>query len=196
MTLQKTVAALSLISSFLLAACSPTMEMDGPITVARTSDVTLVQITTTGAGGLNAQTPYSKKAIEAALPGFTAEGFQSATEDRTEWAMGAFNSDGFQVLQIFKGDGGKIREVHGVTHHLTGPNGERIGMTFDEIGTPRSSCRDGRNLWRGMAICQAAGTKNVTLVYAISQYDGPFDRLPPEAQLRKAALQRIIWYNR
>jgi hypothetical protein len=190
---KNTSSVLLLLAALLPAACSPTVDADGPIIVERTSNVTLLQITDQGAGGLTADTPYSQKAIEAALPGFRAEGFQSATEDRTEWAIGAFNSDGFQVLQIFKRSNGKVREVHGVTHHLEGPNGERIGMTFSEIGTSRSDCRDGRNLWRGMAICKARGTSNVTLVYAISQYAGPFDRLPPQEELRKAALQRIIW---
>jgi len=175
-----------------IAACSPTLD-GGPVQIARTSNVTLVKITEEGAGGLTAETPYSQKAIRQALPGFTTDGFQSATETRTEWAIGAFNSDGFQVLQVFKGSGGKIREVHGVTHHLEGPNGERIGMTFAEVGSARGDCRVGKSLWRGMAICKARGSQRVSLVYAISQYDGPFDRLPANDKLRGAALQRIIW---
>lgn len=178
--------------SVLAGACSPTLDT-GPVTVARTSNITLVKITDAGAGGITSETVYSEKAVAQALPGFTAEGFQSATEDRTEWAIGAFNADGFQVLQIYKGGDGKVRAVHGVTHHLQGPNGERIGMTFAEVGTSRGDCRVGRNLWRGMAICKADGSDNVTLVYAISQYAGPFDRLPPSDQLREAAIQRIIW---
>lgn len=176
-----------------VAACSPTFEDTGPVIVARTSNVTLVQISEAGVGNLNGQTAYSAKAIQAALPGFTTEGLQSATENKTEWAIGAFNSDGFQVLQVFKGVDGKIREVHGVTHHLQGPNGERIGMTFAEVGSRRGDCRVGRNLWRGMAICKSRGADRVTLVYAISQYTGPFDRLPPSDQLSKAMIQRIIW---
>jgi hypothetical protein len=181
-----------LLGSALAAACSPTVD-SGPVAAVRTSNVTLVQITESGAGGLKDDTPYSERAVEAALPGFSAEGFQAATEDRTEWAIGAFNSDGFQVLHVYKGDNGRIREVHGVTHHLQGPNGERIGMTFAEVGTARSDCRAGRNLWRGMAICNARGSERVTLVYAVSQYQGPFDRLPPDDQLRAASIQRIIW---
>ncbi len=186
------IAAATLALSLGLSACSPTLD-SGPVFVSRTSDVTLVEIARNGVGGINSSTPYSQKAIEAALPGFATEGLQSATEDNTEWVIGAFNSDGFQVLQVYKGDNGKVREVHGVTHHLTGPNGERIGMTFAEAGMSRSNCRVGRNLWSGIAICPARGTPNVTLLFAISQYDGPFDELAPESELRNAALQRIIW---
>jgi len=184
---------LATLFGLLLAACSPSANFDGPVRVARTSNVTLVQISPDSVGGITAETRYGQKAIEAALPGFTTEGIQTAVEDRTEWALAAFNSDGFQVLQAFKGKDGKIRTVHGVTHHLQGPNGERIGMTFAEVGTRRGDCRIGRNLWRGMAICKAKGTKNVELVYAIPQFDGPFNKLPPNEQLRTALIQRILW---
>lgn len=177
----------------LLAACSPTAGGPGALQGARTSNLTLVQISEDRVGGITAETTYGRKAIEAALPGFTTEGIQTAVEERTEWALAAFNSDGFQVLQVFKGTNGKVRTVHGVTHHLEGPNGERIGMTFAEVGTRRSDCRAGRSLWRGMAICKSKGHDTVSLVYAIPQYDGPFDRLAPSGELKGAMLQRIIW---
>ncbi|WP_289033114.1 DUF1131 family protein [uncultured Roseibium sp.] len=178
------------------AACSPTVDYDGPVQIARTSNVTLVQINDDTVGGITAETTYGEKSIAAALPGFTTEGVQTAVEDTTEWAIAAFNSDGFQVLQVFKGKGGKVRTVHGVTHHLQGPNGERIGMTFSEIGSASADCRVGRNLWRGMAICKSKGHKNVELVYAIPGYQGPFDRLPPSKELFDAQLQRIVWTPR
>ncbi|MBD8874773.1 DUF1131 family protein [Roseibium polysiphoniae] len=180
----------------LAAACSPTVDYDGPVQIARTSNVTLVQINDDTVGGITAETTYGEKSIAAALPGFTTEGVQTAVEDTTEWAIAAFNSDGFQVLQVFKGKGGKVRTVHGVTHHLQGPNGERIGMTFSEIGSASADCRVGRNLWRGMAICKSKGHKNVELVYAIPGYQGPFDRLPPSKELFDAQLQRIVWTPR
>ena len=41
----------------------------------------------------------------------------------------------------------------------------------------RSDCRNGRNLWRGMAVCKARGAEHVTLVFSIPGYQGPFDRL-------------------
>ncbi|MTH97975.1 DUF1131 family protein [Roseibium sp. RKSG952] len=181
--------------SSLATACSPTFDATGNSAFSdeRTSDTTLVQITSSHVGGITKDTKYSGKAVEAALPGFTTEGIQTAVEDKTEWAIAAFNTDGFQVLQVFKGKNGQVRTVHGVTHHLKGPNGERIGMTFSEVGTRRGDCRVGRNLWRGMAICKAKGTPNVQLVYAIPQYDGPFDRLPPNEELLDAMIQRILW---
>ncbi|WP_106751901.1 DUF1131 family protein [Pannonibacter carbonis] len=192
-------AALGL--SVVMAACSQTsnyVETTSSVpsaipAAARTSNVTLVQITGQGVGGINASTPYSSKAIQAALPGFTTDSIQTAVEMTTENAIGAFNSDGFQVLQVFKASDGRIRTVHGVTHHLAGPNGERIGMTFAEVGTRRSDCRIGQELWRGMAICTARGVPNVQLVYAIPQFTGPWDQLPPDNQLRGAAIQRILW---
>lgn len=176
-----------------LGACSPTLESGSDAVAERTAPAVQLAMSDAGVGGLTGGTAYSAKAVEAALPGFKTEGFQAATEDTTEWALGAYNSDGFQVLQIFKSGAGRIREIHAASPHVRGPNGERIGMSFAEIGTPRRDCRNGRNLWRGMAICEARGASNVTLVYAISQYDGPFDQLAPEGELRKATLQRMIW---
>lgn len=180
----------------LAAACSPTLDAGAPATAFRTSDVTLLQITDDSVGGITKETPYGQKAIESSLPGFTTEGIQTAVENKTEWALAAFNTDGFQVLQVFKGQDGKVRTVHGVTHHLQGPNGERIGMTFAEIGSARSDCRIGQNLWRGMAICRSDGHPNVELVYAIPGYTGPFDKLPPAQELFDAQLQRILWTPR
>ncbi|WP_428669825.1 DUF1131 family protein [Roseibium sp.] len=176
------------------AACSPTADLDG--TSARMSlaaEPTFLQITEDSIGGINSSTPYSEKAIEAALPDFTTEGIQSAGENSTEWALAVFDSSGFQVLQVFKGGKGKIRTVHGVTYHVQGPNGERVGMSLSDIGTSRADCRVGKNLWRGMAICKSDGHPNVQLVYSIPGYQGPFDRLPAENDLFDAQLQRILW---
>ncbi len=186
--------SLLFLSAAILSACSPTAGLDATSSrFARTSNVTLVEITEDSVGGITGDTRYGSNAIEAALPGFTTEGIQTAVENNTEWALAAFNTDGFQVLQVFKGSNGKVRSVHGVTHHLQGPNGERIGMTFADIGTPRADCRVGRNLWRGMAICKSKGHPNVELVYAIPGYEGPFNELPPSNDLFDAELQRILW---
>ncbi|MEP1933146.1 MAG: DUF1131 family protein [Roseibium sp.] len=188
------VSGFACILSFILTACSPTADFDGTSgPQVRTSNVTLIQITEDSVGGITKDTAYGSKTIEASLPGFKTEGIQTAVENRTEWALAAFNTDGFQVLQVFKGQDGKVRTVHGVTHHLQGPNGERIGQTFAEVGTARADCRAGKNLWRGMAICRSTGHPNVELVYAIPGFQGPFDRLPPAQELFDAQLQRILW---
>ncbi|WP_040617316.1 DUF1131 family protein [Roseibium sp. TrichSKD4] len=191
MHLSRLVAAVLLAAG--AAACSPAVVGEGPAISARTSNVTLVKFTDDHVGGITAETAYGAKAIEAALPGFTTEGIQSANENKTEWALAAFNSDGFQVLQVFKASDGKVRTVHGVTHHLEGPNGERIGMTFAETRQSRRACRVGKNLWRGMAICKAKGHPSVELIYSIPGYQGPFDRLAPDSELKGAMLQRIVW---
>jgi len=153
---------------------------------------TFFQFTSASVGGLVPGTGYSSKAIQAKLPGYTTETITSAIETKTVAAYGVFNS-GIQVLQVHRGTNGKIGSVHGVTHHLAGPNGERIGTTFSSQRIRRSSCRVGKSLWRGMAICQARGSGNIKLVFAISQYEGPYDRLPPDNELKTAVLQRIIW---
>lgn len=152
----------------------------------------VMQVTDQGVGGLQAETGYGPKAIATALPGYNIETIQTAGENGTQWTYAAF-LDGLQMVQIFKGSGGKIGVVHGVGDAIAGPNGERLGMTFAQSALPRSACRVGKNLWRGMAICQAKNTRSVSLVFAISGYAGPFDRLPASSELDGATLQRILW---
>ncbi|MXN65766.1 DUF1131 family protein [Stappia sp. GBMRC 2046] len=190
--MRRTAAALVLMLAFATASCSSAFD-DGPVLSSRNQGATLVEISRESVGGIDGSTAYSARAIEAALPGFTTEGLQSATETNTEWVTGAFDAEGFQILQVYKGSNGKIREVHGVSDRLKGPNGERIGMSFAQSGISRSNCRVGRDLWRGMAICPARGAENVSLLFAISQYDGPYDRLAPNSELKQAELQRIVW---
>lgn len=152
----------------------------------------VLAITDAGVGGLTPETGYGPKAIGQAMPSYEIETIQTAGESDTQWTYAAF-LDGLQMLQIFKGTGGKIGVVHGVGDAVAGPNGERLGMTFAQARLPRSSCRVGKDLWRGMAICQAANTRKVSLVFAIAQYGGPFDRLPSPNDLKGATLQRILW---
>ena len=172
----------------LLAGCVPAAVQDPDSIPTRT----LVEVRNDRVAGLTPETGYASKAITAAMPGYTVETITAAVESKTVAAYGVF-FDGIQVLQVHRGSGGKIGSVHGVTHHLVGPNGERIGQTFGDLRIARSSCKVGRNLWRGMALCRARGAGNVTLVFAIPQYQGPFDRLAPEPELRGAVLQRIVW---
>ncbi|NVK34907.1 MAG: DUF1131 family protein [Rhodobacteraceae bacterium] len=192
-----TASGLVCLFGLLLASCSPSVDYSGDLGSSSASgpkrDTSLLQITDSGVGGITVDTTYGPKSIAAVMPGYTTDGIQSAVETTTEWATVVFNADGFQVLQAFKAKNGKVREVHGVSPFLQGPNGERIDMSFDQIGLSRRNCRVGKALWRGMAICQAKNTSNVELVFAIPQYQGPFDRLPPDDELRQATLQRILW---
>ncbi|SON54830.1 RpoE-regulated lipoprotein [Hartmannibacter diazotrophicus] len=152
---------------------------------------TLLVMTDSGAGPIGVDTPYSKAAIEAALPGYTVDTVTMASETRTETALAAFHN-GLQVLQVLSGRGGKIGAIHGVTHHMTGPNGERIGMTFAEVRQDINQCRVGTGNWRGMPICTARGTSNVTLIFAIPGYEAS-DALPDANTVATSTLQRIIW---
>lgn len=156
------------------------------------STQTYLTITDAGAGPINASTRYSESALKQALPWAEVRTVQMARENSTGWTLAIFR-DGIQVIQVFKGGNGNVGEINGVTPHLTGPNGERIGMSLREAGVSRSSCRVGRNLWRGMAVCPSRGSSHVTLVFAIPGYGGPFDVLPSASDLQRAELQRIIW---
>jgi hypothetical protein len=175
--------------TLMAAACAGTTDEFLPVS---TSDQTLLVIGRDSAGPINRGTPYSKNHIEKLLPEFTTGTVQTAVEDNTVYTLVAF-AQGMQVIHIYKGSNGKVGAVHGVTHHLKGPAGERIGMTFGQVGQKRSHCRVGRNLWRGMAICRSKAADNVQLVFAIPNFEGPFNALPKSKLLKNATLQRIIW---
>ena len=86
----------------------------------------VLTVTDAGISGLTPETGYGPKSIGAALPGFNIETIQTAGENDTQWTYAAFR-DGMQMVQIFKGKGGKIGVVHGVGDAVAGPNGERLG---------------------------------------------------------------------
>ena len=183
--------AVLLLLSGMLTACGVSM---GPIANqgAAPPPKAVLAVTDAGVGGLTSETHYGPKAIGEAMPGYQIETIQTAGETGTQWTYAAF-LNGLQMAQIFKGTGGKIGVVHGVGDAVAGPNGERLGMTFAQSRLPRSACRVGKGLWRGMGICQAANTEKVTLIFAIAGFLGPFDRLPPANQFDQATLQRILW---
>ncbi len=144
------------------------------------------------AGPLGSKPPYSRKDVSARMPGYETVVAETALENRVRPTL-AVLKDGQQVLQLFKGAKGEAAEVHAVSGIVAGPAGEQVGMTFAQAGMRRSNCRVGKNLWRGMAVCPSKGASNVTLVFALPGYRGPFSQMPPENMIGKATLQRIVW---
>jgi hypothetical protein len=196
-----TVAGLaaSAITAGLVAACSgPTGDgfRAGPSAPAfQATGDTFLQITAQGAGPISAATPYASKAILAQMPGYTTGnvtiGLENTTTDATVLFKEAYGGR-IQVLHIL-GSGGRIQQIHGVTHHVVGPAGERPGMSLAETGTDPSSCRIGTNLWLGMAICRSRGAANVTLTFSFQGEAAMTSSLPPRDVLATGMLQRIIW---
>lgn len=174
----------------LLAACDAATDTGFIEAASLPQPVTAIR--QDGVVSITSDTRYGSTSLQNALPGYALEGVQIAVEDKTLWTLAAFH-EGEQMLQILKGSNGFVSAVHGVSQRVAGPNGEQIGMTFAEVGLNRSSCRVGRNLWRGMAVCPAEGTKNVQLIFSVPGYEGPFDRIPAPDALRTATLQRIVW---
>jgi hypothetical protein len=187
-----------------LAACAPTGDAVRPGGGHRASASapafqatgdTFLQITANGAGPIGPATPFQSKAILAQLPGFTTGhvtiGLESSTPDALVLFKDAYGGR-IQVLHIL-GSGDRIGQIHGVTHHVVGPAGERPGMTLREAGTDPSTCRIGSNLWLGMAICRSRGAPNVTLTYSFQGEAAMSTSLPRREILETGILQRIIW---
>ncbi len=192
--------AASVITASVLAGCAgPTTDSLRPTAASpsgfqATAD-TFMQITAAGAGPIDGSTPFDSKAILKQLPGYTTGhvtiGLETSTPDALVLFKEAYGGR-IQVLHIL-GAGNRIRQIHGVTHHVVGPAGERPGMTFREAGTDPSTCRIGTDLWLGMAICRSRGAANVTLTYSFQGEAAMTTSLPPRDILETGLLQRIIW---
>lgn len=181
-----------------IVACAPTADSfrtspSGPAFQA-TSD-TFLQISAQGAGPIGAATPYSSKAILAQMPGYETGhvtiGLERSTPDALVLFKEAYGGR-IQVLHIL-GEGNRITQIHGVTHHVVGPAGERPGMTFREAGVDPSTCRIGTDLWLGMAICRSRGAPNVVLTFSFQGEAAMASTLPSRQVLDTGLLQRIIW---
>jgi hypothetical protein len=201
-TLTTRRVALLLALAGALAACAPTGDAVRPGAGPRASTPafqatgdTFLQITAAGVGPIGPSTPYQSKAILAQLPGFTTGhvtiGLESSTPDALVLFKDAYGGR-IQMLHIL-GSGNRIEQIHGVTHHVVGPAGERPGMTLREAGTDPSTCRIGTNLWLGMAICRSRGAPNVTLTYSFQGEAAMSTSLPRREILETGILQRIIW---
>lgn len=181
-----------------IVACAPTADTfrasPSAPSFQATSD-TFLQITGRGAGPIGATTSFSSKAILASMPGYTTGhvtiGLETSTPDALVLFKEAYGGR-IQVLHIL-GQGDRITQIHGVTHHVVGPAGERPGMSFREAGTDPSTCRIGTDLWLGMAICKSRGAPNVTLTYSFQGEAAMSSSLPSRDVLDTGMLQRIIW---
>lgn len=165
-----------------------------PLSEASVSSTTWLTITDDGVGPLTAGTPWRDATLATVAPGADIRTVEAAQESRTTWTRAAFIND-IQAVQFFK-DGDTVGEIHGVGQNLTGPNGERLGMTMRQARIARSDCRAGRDLWTGMAVCKPRGSSHVSLIFSIPQYNGPFDGLPSAEDLERASLMRIVWHAR
>ena len=164
-----------------------------PVSEANVSSDTWLVMTKDGVGPVTSGTPFTETEMAKVAPGAEIRPIETARENSTAWTKAAFIGE-VQAVQFFSGANGTVGEMHGVAQHLAGPNGERIGMTMAQARVDRSECRVGKNLWVGMAVCRARRADNIDLVFAIPQYDGPFDRLPDGETLNNAELQRIVWH--
>ena len=183
--------------AFVVAACAGQTPQTG--TGAISSAPVSGDFTLTGqsAGKITPATGFSQSAIQQLYPGRRLQTTRIADDRHTFHALSVYDQ-GLQTIAVIPADGGsRIKAVHGLGPNVAGPNGERIGMTFSEIGQNRGRCSVGQNLWRGMPICRARGADNVLLVFDPGPENiGSQTELPGRAILSQSRLQRIVWQPR
>lgn len=151
------------------------------------------QITTDQAGPVTGAIPFSKSGLQKLFPGKDIETIRLATDAKTFYGFVVFE-DGLQVMAAEPDAGNRtIVAIHGLGPAVAGPNGETIGMPFSAAGISRRSCKVGKNLWAGMAICTARGASNISLVFFDGSWGAPTGSLPPSDKLAIGQLQRIVW---
>lgn len=182
--------------SLLLAACSGSggagLSGSGAISSAPVSEAFVLRASS--AGPITGKTRFSQSEIGRLYPGKRLQTTRIADDERTFHALSVYHDD-LQTIAIEPtADNARVKAVHGLGPDVSGPNGERIGMRFGALRVNPADCRVGRNLWRGMPICKAAGTSNVLLVFDPGEPDlADQVRMPPRNVLQRASLQRIVW---
>ncbi len=187
-------ATLVPVIGFLLAACAGQPAVDTTGAISSTPAPGLYRMDASGAGPIRAGQTFGQNALMPLFPGRRMQSVRIADDGRTFFALAIFEN-GLQAIAVEPtADNARIAAVHGVGPDVAGPNGERIGMTFAEVGMDANRCRAGKGLWRGMPICTARGAPNVTLVFDPGpENTGANGALPVRSVIGRAQLQRIVW---
>ncbi|ESR22743.1 DUF1131 family protein [Lutibaculum baratangense] len=174
-----------------LAGCA---SEGGPPSVSSATSIMPVAyaIEADSAGPITATTSYSRQALQALFPGDRIDVIQTADETGVVSALTIFE-EGLQTLMVIPTSNRReIKAVHGAGLAVAGPGGERLGMTFRELGMDRGTCRLGQGPWVGMAVCRSRQAPNVSLVFDPGEWSEPNELAPAEV-LAEGRLQRIVW---
>ncbi|MEM6327490.1 MAG: DUF1131 family protein [Bacteroidota bacterium] len=155
---------------------------------------TLLTIGEDGVGDLTSTTPFSREALEAALPaGFALEESRVLAEGDTipTPILYAFH-DGHLVLEISPdANGRRIERIDAASARVEGPHGLRPGIGFAEARGDRMRCAPGRGDLSGRAVC-SPGSGPLRYVFAHGGAPTP-EALPDDETMQRSILERIVW---
>lgn len=162
-----------------LAACGPA-EPEAPTPSAETSEPVLDE---DGLGRLGAETPFDTAAVRAALPsGFAVEGGATDVSGAPIlWAL----RDGLLILEVHRGEDGRVGRVDAVSDQVEGPDGARTGQSYADLGG-RMACDPGEGDLAGRAVCRRGA---IRYVFA---HGGAPDAVDDD-ELEAALLERMVW---
>ncbi|MEM9206568.1 MAG: DUF1131 family protein [Pseudomonadota bacterium] len=152
-----------------------------------------VSLSEDAAGPITAATPYSAQSLSGLFPGFKFDTVRTMDDGRVVNFLAGFDEDGFQAFQV-EGNASRraITAVHVVGPAGAGPRGERVGMTYADVGGRGMSCDAGRGQWTGMAICKRSGSK-ISYIFSPEEFSGSSGTLPRGDELANARIVRMIW---
>lgn len=166
----------------LLASCAGQQNLATGGAISTAPAASMYTLSPQSAGPITPATPYGATPLKRLFPGRRQQAVRIADDEHTFYALAVYE-DGLQTIAVQpNGSNSAIAAVHGLGPGVAGPNGERIGMTFAEIGMKPDQCRAGRGLWAGMPICKARGAQNITFVFDPGPGNaGAAGQLPPAA---------------
>ena len=152
---------------------------------------TKLTVSASSVGPLTAETPFSREAVAAVLPGYDVEADSRSTEGMSVPAL-RVSRERRTVMTIF-GSGDKVERIH-VVDEAIATRRETIGRTFsDNLGDREMpGCAPGIEEASGKVLCQAFDAPNVRLIYT-GDWAGPDGELPPPDILAVWTLDSILW---
>ncbi|WP_162265066.1 DUF1131 family protein [Polycladidibacter stylochi] len=142
-------------------------------------------------GDITAQTPYQLEQFSKIPSVSKVEKTRTTLPLHSVNALSLIDREGQQELLVI----GKtqINSIQGIGPKVVGPNGEKIGDSFQSTKMQVNQCKAGLNLWFRLLICKVKTNENIKLVFTAPGYDGNPDFLPNKNVLKKSTLKKIVW---
>ncbi|HEX4197944.1 MAG TPA: DUF1131 domain-containing protein [Caulobacteraceae bacterium] len=152
-----------------------------------------------GVGPIRATTYFESPVIGALFPAAqVSDGTVRVSDDETT-AVITVTQGGVEMLEIDDGTGNApgtndpmIGSVRALGGPVRGPQGERLGMSWNDARFDLTECDLGSDRDRNTVFCARPGEGAVTYQFAVPGYDS--EEVPPESLLRKVAyVKAIVW---
>ena len=153
-----------------------------------------LDVTTTGVGPIDGQTPYDLAHLEGILKGYIVATGNSSLDGRSVSTYRVLLEND-EMLEIFPGgDSITIGRVMVKSPDVLDTNGNHVGRIFTDVfgEAPPAGITPGMSEFTGNILCPAPGLSNVTYVFH-GDWTGPAGIIPPQNVLDTWTIRYILW---